>query len=123
MAAPSTGGVSSRITNLALHGAKTLNRVVWRSTILAMNTNHGLTGKACEEYDPSYGDVYVEDGDLKEKKDLESFKCSATGQYKKVASSSCSKEDSRRPGTQEQTANGVTVDSRENLCGGAHGNP
>jgi hypothetical protein len=70
-----------------------------------------LTGKACEEYDPSYGDIYVMDNDQKGSSQLggvrgiQKFKLNSEGKYELV--SEIDKEDP--PPT------GMAVDSQGNV--------
>jgi hypothetical protein len=73
-----------------------------------------LTGKACEEYDPAYGDVYV--GNSGPERGLQKFKLNSSGKYELAGQIGMEIfEEHQAPGAGILVASGVTVDSRGNV--------
>jgi hypothetical protein len=69
-----------------------------------------LTGKACEEYDPSYGDLYVVDSGFDSEHGIQEFKLGLDGEYEAVALLGTTGTNLER-----KFDSGVTVDSRGNV--------
>lgn len=72
-----------------------------------------LTGKACEEYDPSYGDLYIrEENDSNGIGEfgIQKYKLGSSGEYEAVGLL-----DRADPVSRRGTDSGVTVDSRGNV--------
>jgi hypothetical protein len=105
------GGVPSQITGLSLAEYDYPVGVAVDNSCYEHEPR--LTGKACEEYDPAYGDVYVEDGELRDH-GLQKFKLNSSGKYELVGHIDLF-EELEPPGATFKIANGVTVDSRGNV--------
>jgi hypothetical protein len=100
------GGVPSQITGVSLAEHVAPAGVAVDNSCYEHEPR--LTGKACEEYDPAYGDVYVEDME-KEGKGLQKFKLNSKDQYELVGGTISFGE------SEDLAANAVTVDSRGNI--------
>ena len=68
-----------------------------------------LTGKACEEYDPSYGDLYIIDSGFNSEHGIQKFKLSPDNEYEAVALLGTGTNLERK------TDSGVAVDSRGDI--------
>jgi hypothetical protein len=78
---PPVGGVPAQITELGLFRGSKASVAVDNS---CYEHEPRLTGKACEEYDPAYGDIYVTHNNQKPPYGIEKLKLNADDEYEKI---------------------------------------
>jgi hypothetical protein len=103
---PPDGGVPAEITGVGLETAEGESSIAVDNSCFEHQPR--LTGKACEEYDPSYGDVFVTDEDShggEVKLGVQKFALTSGGSYELIGAIDYP----------ENSVSGVTVDSRGNV--------